>query len=850
MNTDTTVALIGRDAEAGRLLQVLEHDPDAGRVLTVVGEPGVGKSSLLEGAIREAHARGHLVLRSASVETEQALPFVTLQELLAPVTGHLAGLDAVQKEALDTALGLSGIIQPDRHLIARAVLELLHQVSASRPVLLVADDAHWADPSTQQVLATIARRLKGGNVVLMIGARTGYGGDLFSSSLPTMELVGVDDAAAEAILARTADDLTATQKAAIQEQARGNPLALEELPGMVRAGTAVEEWDESPLTVRLEAAFASRVGSLPAEARDVLLIAATDDRVAVQEILAAAGAFRHLHVTAEALASAIDARLITVVAGRVEFRHPLLRSGLLQREPPGRRMAAHAAIAEVVGDVHRARWHQSLAIVGPDDRLADDLEASAEAALRRGGLEVAIMFLERAARLTTGSSLKGRRLLKAAGCSYEIGRVDLVHRQLAAAERTDLDVLGLARLEWLKENLGEGVPSDSRRVTELCTLAENAGRAGDLDLALDLLHSAGLRCWWADTGAASRDLVLATVDRLGVDHADPRYAATIAVTEPVQMCRTVIELLEKRPDTEDVSAEDLRLLGMAAHAVGDEARANRYLREAILRMRREGRLSPLAHVLSMSVVVRQELGDLTGAADAAEEGARLAEETGQPIWNAGTLICEARSRAITGDAAGALQLAGRVEGDARRQRLSDLLACVGVAQGIAWITTGAVEDAFHVLRALFDPTSPTYHRRERYDGIIFLAEAATRAGRTKEIRSVIDELRHLADTVPSPLLHMQLMCARIMLTPDEEVGPLFAAVADTDLTDWPWVRARIQLLHGRWLHRQGRTVQARTTLLAAADELSRIGAVPWAEVAEREIRELSDTTATGTGRGQ
>lgn len=850
MTSSPPAALIGRDAEAQRLLSVLDHDTGVGRVMTVVGEPGVGKTSLLEGAAQEAHSRGHVVLRSASVETEQALPFVTLQELLAPVIDQLGVLDAVQQEALGTALGLGGVSQPDRHLIARAMLELLHQVSAAQPVLLVVDDAHWADPSTQQVLAAVARRLRGDDVVLLIGARTGYRGDLFSSVLPAIELVGVDDAAAEAILARTAADLSATQKAVIQEQARGNPLALEELPIMIRDGTDVQDWDEAPLTVRLESAFASRVDSLPAETRDVLLIAATDDSVAVEEIIAAAGAFRHLPITPAALAAAIEARLVTVTGGRVEFRHPLLRSGLLQQEPPGRRLAAHAAIAEVVDDVHRARWHHALAIVGPDDQLADDLESSAHAALKRGGLEVAIMFLERSARLTTGSALKGRRLLEAAECSYETGRVDLVHRQLATAERTDLDTLGSARLQWLKENLGEGAPSDSRRVTELCTLAEDAAGAGDLDLALDLLHSAALRCWWADTGSASRDLVLAAVNRLGVDHHDPRFVATIAVTEPVQMCRTVMDLLDERPDIDEASAEDLRLLGMAAHAVGDEARANRYLREAIQRMRREGRLSPLAHVLSMSVVVRQELGDLTGAADAADEGTRLAEETGQPIWNAGTLICEARSRAITGDAAGALQLARRVEGDARRQRLNDLLACVGVAQGIAWITTGADEDAFHVLRALFDPASPTYHRRERYDGIIFLAEAAIRCGRVKDILPTIDELNDLARTVPSPLLHMQLMCARIMLAPDDKLAPLFEAVVDTDLIDWPWVRARIQLLHGSWLHRQGETDQARTVLLAAADELSRIGAAPWAEAAEHQLRAMSDAATTRAGKGQ
>ena len=839
-----TTGIVGRDAETVRLAAMLDRTAGAPRVLALIGEPGVGKSTLLELAMQDARRRGYLVLSAAGVEAEQALPFVTLHELLAPIERELDSLEPGARAALSSALGWGGATRPDSHIIARAVTELLEHAADTRPVLAVVDDAHWADMPSQRVLASVSRRLEGGPVVLLIGARTGYAGELFTGSLPELDIVGVDDDAAELILSESAGDLSPSEKAAVQEQARGNPLALEELPLIVRAGHDLRSDAPEHLTVRLEAAFASRVRTMPAETRDALLVASVDDVAGVSEVVTATSRLRGAPVTVDALTPAVAAQLVTVSGERVEFRHPLLRSGLMQSESPARRMAAHGAIAASVSDVHRARWHRSLSIVGPDGATADALEQSADAALERGGIEIAITFLERAAQLSPSSALRGRRLLRAAEQSYEIGRSDLVERQLAAAERTNLDDLGTARLHWLREIFDDGIPGDAQRVRELCSSAQDAAHAGDVDLALDLLLGAALRCWWADSGTEAQALVCSVARSIAPDTGDPKYIATLAVAEPVRQCATVMALLDARGESTDAAseqgrAEDDRLLGMAAHAIGDEARANRYLQRAADLLRREGRVSLLAHVLSMSVIVRQELGDLRGAADAAEEGARLAEETGQPIWNSGTIVCEARSRALCGEADEALRLAGEVEGEARKRRLNDLLACVGVAQGIAWLTTDRIDDALQVLKALFDPASPMFHERERFDGIMFLAEAAARAGRVAEIEPVLADLERLATVNPSPLLHRQLTCARLVTADDEAAGPLFEAAEALDLSEWTWVAARIRLLEGRWRRRRGEVERARAALADAADALERIGARPWAESAEQQLALLS-----------
>jgi hypothetical protein len=512
-----------------------------------------------------------------------------------------------------------------------------------------------------------------------------------------------------------------------------------------------------------------------------------------------------------------------------------VRSGVLQSEPLRRRQLAHAALAVVVTeDVFRQVWHRAQAILGPDDSVADDLEEVAAACTRRGAVLSAITILERAAELAGPPSRRGHLLLVAAERAFDLGRNDLVERMLEAVRTTELDELDLARLQWLREVFDDGTPGDAVRVHELCDSALLATGAGDRDLALNLLLGAALRCWWADAGQQARRHVTDTVQRIdSMD--DARYVATLAVADPVGRGRDVLDLLHER---EPADATESRLLGMAAHAIGDSPLASQLLDTAETALRDHGRLGLLTHVLSMQVVVRLDIGDVRRAVAAMEEGLNLAEQTGQPIWTMGTLVCAARAEAVRGAGDRALALAMQAELAANRHRLNDLLACVQVARGIAELDAGRAAAAFDVLRTLFDPASRSFHERQRFDGVMFLAEAAVTAEQRAIARGIVADLEVVAQVTPSPLLQVHLAFARAVLADDGRGEILYRAALEVDLSQWPLPRARLEHAFGRWLAGARRFAEARQWLASATQTFDRIGTPAWAEKARGDLATL------------
>jgi hypothetical protein len=318
---------------------------------------------------------------------------------------------------------------------------------------------------------------------------------------------------------------------------------------------------------------------------------------------------------------------------------------------------------------------------------------------------------------------------------------------------------------------------------------------------------------------------------------DPRYVATLAVAEPVGRCATAMDLLSGFPAEAISDGDVLRLLGMAAHAIGDTVRSIGYLERSEALLREQGRLGLLSQVLSMQVVDRLELGDWDRAAAAADEGKRLAEETAQPIWEAGTLVCDAMNSAFRGDVRQALAYAADVEFLSSRQRLNDLLSCVQLARGAALVSAGQHAAAYLELRRLFEPSDPSFHQRERYGGIAFLAEAATGAGEQEQqdAREVLTGLEAMAAATPSPMLHVHLRYARALLADEESAPAAYDELMAADLARWPWPRARAELAYGSWLWRQGRAGDAIPPLRAAAASFTRIGASSWAASARAEL---------------
>ena len=657
----TASSLVGREPELHMVDQLLDDLPDRGGSLVVTGGPGVGKSALLLEAAARAADRGMLVLQATGVQSEALLPFAGLHQLLRPVVSHLDALAAPQRDAMQAAFGLADGLVPDFFLTALAALDLLAESAAQAPVLVTADDAQWLDHSTRDVLAFVARRLESEPVLLVTAVLDGYDSPL-EAGVSALHLEALPGSAAAALLDARAPGLPDAVRARLLGEAAGNPLALVELPasyGRLGKGATVPGW--LPLTTRLERAFAARAFDLPAATRTALLVAAVDDGSLLSEVLDAAGLLVSGLVTIDVLAPAVNAGLVEINGAEFRFRHPLMRAAIRQEASISQRQTAHAALADVLqNQPERGVWHRAASVLGPDETVARELEATARQAARRGGTAVAVSALQRAADLSDGPRRAGR-LLRAAELGFELGRRDLVLGLLADAEPLGLPSREQVRLTWIKESFTDGVPGDAPNARLLADAADQAGADGDTDLALRLLYGAGLRCWWADPGEPTRDQIVAAAERLKVGESDPRLLVILAFADPIGQGTVVIDRLPQLTPAARSDAGGMRLAGNAAMAVGAFDLAAGFLAASVDGLRPQGRLGLLARALALQAWSTAHLADLRTAIPAADEARRLAQETTQPLIMATAEAVQAMLAALRGDDESAEALAAQAE---------------------------------------------------------------------------------------------------------------------------------------------------------------------------------------------
>jgi tetratricopeptide (TPR) repeat protein len=474
--------LHGRYEELDRIADLLRGVSRESRsaVLVIRGQAGIGKSALLD-AVR-GRAVGMQVLACRGIESETRLPFAGLHQLLRPVLGRDDAIPPVQARALRCALGLEATARPERFLVSLAVLSLLGEAAARRPLLCVIDDAQWLDDATADVLAFVARRLDAEPIAMLFATREEEGARLESLALPQMRLGGLDGDGARAVIAeRIAGTLAPEVADWLVDATAGNPLALIEMAAGLTAGQ--RDGTESilgplPISLQLERAFLARVRRLPAATQSLLLVAATDDSGDLTTILDAAA---RLGVAAEALDDAERAQLIRVRGMQLELRHPLVRSAIYQGAPLSRRRAVHCALASVlVGDARadRRAWHRAAASVEPDADVVDELEQAAARAHARGGFDAASLALERAAALASDERRQASLLTAAAENAWLPGQVARARALLRRARRLEAEPAVRAeggRMVGVIE-LTCGVPADSSRI-----LLDAAGDVAESD---------------------------------------------------------------------------------------------------------------------------------------------------------------------------------------------------------------------------------------------------------------------------------------------------------------------------------------------------------------------------------
>ena len=743
--------LIGRDVEAARVDAMLERLAEGGAALLVSGEAGVGKSALLDYARARADGLGLRALSCMGVESEAELAFAGLHQLLVPVLELVELLPAPQRRALEVAFGIASGPEPDVFLVALAAYQLVCDAAEERPLVILADDGHWLDRSTLRVLTFIARRLESEPVALLISVRTGFVTPLGDASLPALELERLSPSAAGALLDRTAPDLHPVFRARVLREAAGNPLALVEL---VRAHGTGESSDrhlsDAPLTItaRLERAFAAQLGGLPEDTRGVLLAAALDGRASLEELVGSASIVADTLLVVSDLDAAVAAELVSIVDGKVRFRHPLVRSAVHQAAAPAQVLETYAALAEVVKDPERRIWHRAMATVGYDEAVADALERHAVAARRRGAVMVAAAALERAAALTADPRRRGERLVRAADAAWELGAVDVVRGTLEQAESLEVGELEAAKLAWLQQMVSGDVWVERGAAKTFVTIARRAQAADDADMALGSLVPIAQRSWWTQTRTRTRKYVVDTAQDMGFGEDEPRLLAIMALTDPERTGRSVLLRLS-RIRLQNV-ADPLAAIhvGIAAENVGDFALGARFLGRAVDRLRKQGRLGVLTQALSHYSWAAVHAGDWSAAAAAGSEAARLARDTDQLEFGLTGELYAGLVAALRGNEP---EIAGP-ERTLRAMNGGPLLAPAHLARGAAALGDGRYGEAFDHLWPVFDEAHPAFHRFMRWPAVLDLVEAAAGGGHVEQAAGVMAELEAIAARSGPPLL--------------------------------------------------------------------------------------------------
>jgi DNA-binding CsgD family transcriptional regulator len=858
MNRDVDAAaaqLAGRRDELsvlGGLVDAVREGES--RVLVVRGEPGVGKTTLLEHLAGQEHSCQ--VARASGVQSEMGLAFAGLHQLCAPMLGRAERLPLPQQDALRTAFGLVAGPPPDRFIVGLAALNLLSEVAAERPLLCLIDDEQWLDQASAQALGFAARRL-GADPVGLVFATRAPGAEL--AGLPELDVDGLPEEDARALLdSALAGPLDEQVRDLIVAETRGNPTALLELPEGLSpaqlAGGFGLPLAASP-TGRAGRAFDRRLAALPAETRRLVVLAAADptgDRALVWR------AARLLGIAAAAGEPAAEEELVEF-GPRVRFRHPLARSAAYQSASLRERREAHAALAEAtdqVADPDRRAWHRAQATAAPDEEVAVELERSAGRAEARGGLSAAAAFLERSVALTADPARQAHRALAAAQVSLQAGGFGNALDLLTAAEAGPLDEFARARVDLLRGQVVFASGHTGDASTALLKAARQLERF-DLDLARETY----LAAW----GAA-----ILTVGGPGGPECTPVPAPRKApeggdADVLLEICRSA-RALPPPPDGPrplDLTLEGLALLITDGHAAAATTlqRAAKVLtsipvddvlrwgwiatrtssavwdyegfhaisaRQAEL-VREVGALAHLPLFLSQVGVARLWMGDFAGAGAVAAESASVAARTGDRFPPHVVLLL----RAMQGrEAEAKASIADAIEESAASgQRAAATFAQWAAAvlhNGLAHYKE-ATSAARQAAGNPFDPWGALWALPE-------LVEAAARLGDAELARDALDRLAVM--TQPSgndPALGIEARC-RALLSDGADADDLYREAIDRlGLTRLRPELARAHLLYGEWLRREGRRVEAREQLRTAHELLAAIGMGAFAERARREL---------------
>lgn len=843
---DPTPVLFGRRRELEVLGELLD-EARRGRsgVLVVRGEAGVGKTALLNQAIAQA---GDLqVVRVSGAESEAELAFSGVHQLCAPHLGRLDRLPAPQRVALATALGLAEGRPPDRFLVGLAVLTLLADAAAQQPLVCVIDDAQWLDSASVQTLSIVARRLRADPVAIIFAVREEEQnpGPPGLERLPELVLTGLRDQESRSLLAATVPGpMDERVRERILAEARGNPLALRELPRVTNSPVLARSFGPAGhgglLSRRIERSFAVQLAALPAETRLLLLIAAADP---VGEAAVLWRAAELLGVPEAAAEPAEKAELIAIDRW-VRFRHPLIRSAVYESAGGADRRLVHGALADAIDpgvDAEHRAWQRGQAATSPDEAIAAQLERMAGHARARGGAAAASAFLADATELTPDPVERVRRALAAARAKLDAGAAAAALELLAQAQAAPPEPLLQAQIELLRSKIAFALNRGRDAPALLLSAAE---RLRDLDPLLSretyleaLMASvfAGRLGWTPDSAPAGAALAARSAPPapsppraldLLLDGLVLRF--TQGYTAAVPTLKRAVRQFRLDSDAGTAGLHWYGLVGRIALDLWDQQSWDDLAARQLRTLREQGVLTLLPVALAYRAGVCVHAGRFDEAAALIEESHAISQATGAPP----PLYLEPVLAAYRGQEDRTLQLVRTSLHNATARGEGRVIPIVQYAAAVLHNSLGQYREALAATDWAVEHDDIGMYGYNLLERI----EAAARCGETAIATDAMRQLAGRADGVGTEMALGVVARSQALLAQGAAADEFYrAAIEHLERSEVHVLQARAQLLYGEWLRRERRRDEAINQLRQAHDTFRRVRADGFAERARREL---------------
>ena len=837
------LSVVGRDSELAAIESFLAGGLGFA-ALVVVGEPGIGKTTVWEEALARARRREPLLLVARPAEAEARLSFAALSDIVAPIpAAAVEALPGPQRHALDVALLRAEARgrPPERRTVGTALLSLLRGLADEREVVLAIDDVQWLDRPSAAALEFAIRRLSSERIQLIASVRSDAGESDLTVTLPQervhrLELGPLSVASLHRIVTdQLGRSFSRPMLVRIAQVSGGNPFYALEIARLL-AGRDEAEWGIAmPIPEDVRTLVAKRVDALPVLTRDALLRAATLARPDLRA------------VDERALAPAEAAGLVSIdPSGRIAFAHPLFASAVYASAPSAKRRATHRDLADISPDEEERARHLALSSSGTDEGVAQAVEDAVKTARVRGASHTAVELCELAVQLTPKGSPKtderrfalAEQLLLAGDFGRAAEHLRELARDLGAGDIRARVLLMLAEVDYWR--IGESAALE---------LEEEALSVASDPLVHARCHAmiamhAGTRDVPRAAEEARRALALLEAQP-GADPALLAFALGAHIRAELflgnGLDRSSAErALELETDAPPV-AVDTRMdfkLGQWLRYVDDLVAAQLKLAEAEQAAREEGDESSLPNILLNRVLTECWLGNWGRAAELADQTREAFGQAG--IAPASTTVWKAYVDAHMGrlDAVREAALAAQHFDEpiirmiwARTTGLAELSA------GDSAAANRHLTVALHELEKM-GFSEPAVWRVEG-DAI----EAALAAGDRARAAELVPEFELQAAHSRIPWsLAVSARCRGLLQAADGDLDGAVAAteraLAEHELCPVPFERARTLLVHGQILRRSKQKRRARESLEEALGIFEKIGAPLWAERVRSELQRV------------